>query len=102
MQLGIEEPFMNGSEYWNGLKKKVNDVNDHLSEFMTKDVLNQIKENSTAHEVPFGQITDEEMNAGVSSTYHKAYLNFDGTYSGSRGFASQGRVSGKKGQSKVI
>ena len=67
--------------------------NIRITLYMTEDVLNQIKENSTAHEIPFGQITDEEMNAGVSNTYHKAFINFDGTYSGSRGFASQGRVS---------
>ena len=59
---------------------------------MTEDILMQIKAASSPREVPYNEITDEEIQAGVSNKYWKLNLIFDGTYSGSKGFASQDRI----------
>ena len=82
---------MNGSGYWQDLKKKVNGINDRLSKMMTEDIFQQIKQNSRPREVPFDELTNEEMDAGVSNRYWRLNLILDGTYSGSKGFSSQDR-----------
>ena len=88
MQLGIEETFLSGSVYWNALKDTINSINRKLSNAMTSDILGQIKESSRPREVPFGQVTNEEMENGATSRFWKLKLIFDGSYSG-RGFSSQ-------------
>ena len=59
---------------------------------MTEDILGQIKSNSRPKEVSIGELSDEEIAAGVSRKFWKLDLSFDGTYSGSKNFSSQGRV----------
>ena len=94
--LGIGEVFMNGGNYWKGLKKRINDINDYLSNVMTEDILGQIKANSRPKEVPIDELTDEEKSSGVSRRFWKLDIIFDGTYSGSKNFSSQGRVSDQR------
>ena len=60
---------------------------------MTEDILGQVKAKSTPKEVPIDELTNEEKASGVSKRFWKLDLIFDGTYSGSKNFSSQGRVS---------
>ena len=78
-----------GCVYWNELKSKLNYFNDLLSKAMTTDILNLIKEKTNYKVVPFGNVTNEEADAGLSSKFWRLKLIFDGSYSGSRGFSSQ-------------
>ena len=91
--LGIGEVFMNGGNYWKGLKKRINDINDYLSNVMTEDILGQVKANSRPKEISIDKLTNEEKASGMSRRFWKLDLIFDGTYSGSKNFSSQGRVS---------
>ena len=91
--LGIGEVFMNGGNYWKGLKKRINDINDYLSNVMTEDIHGQVKANSRPKEISIDKLTNEEKASGMSRRFWKLDLIFDGTYSGSKNFSSQGRVS---------